>query len=120
MNSRNNAVGTIAIVWLLSWMVTAAPAVAQITADQVRESIERGVDFIKQERDDRSGGWPDAHQQPGGVTALCTLALLNAGLPVDDPAVAGGLEYLRKIGNPKKVYATSLQTMVFCLAEPRT
>ena len=95
-----------------------ALAVAQISADQVRESIRRGVEYIKQEQDPRTGSWPDAHDQPGGVTALCVLALLNAGEPADDPVVAAALSHLRRLGNPEKVYATSLQTMVFCLAEP--
>jgi hypothetical protein len=102
----------------LIFLACSGPVSAQITADQVRESIRRGVDFIKQEQNPKTGGWTDAHQQPGGVTSLCVLALLNAGESPDDPSVAAALDYLRKLGNPKMVYATSLQTMVFCVAEP--
>ena len=54
----------------------------------------------------------------GGVTSLCTLALLNAGYGPRDPDVAAALRYLRRLGNPESTYATSLQTMVFCAAEP--
>jgi hypothetical protein len=53
----------------------------------------------------------------GGVTALCTLALLNSGIEPDDPAVQKALTILRGV-KPKWTYAVALQTMVFCAAEP--
>ena len=96
-----------------------ASAPGQVTAEQVRESIRRGVQYLKGQQDARTGGWPDVHQQPGGLTALCVLALVNAGEPLDDPVVRAGLDYLRQLGNPQKVYATSLQTMALAAAEPK-
>lgn len=98
------------------------PAVAQraaepIDAARVLASIDRAVSYLKRAQTAR-GGWDDPAQFPGGVTALCTLALLNAGLDASDPGVAEALDYLRKI-QPKKTYVVAVQTMVFCAAEPQ-
>src|SRR4051812_5388814 len=81
------------VLLLTASMVTASlgsarPAVAQnkgdITADQVRTAIDRGVGFLKRTQN-QNGSWPDYGAFPGGVSALCTLALLNAGVPLSDP-----------------------------------
>jgi hypothetical protein len=87
-----------------------------IDADQVRQSIERGVAYLKRSQD--HGIWPDHGGQIGGVTALCTLALINCGVPIEDEVIQHSLTYLRTL-KPSTTYATSLQTMVFCLAEPQ-
>ena len=88
-----------------------------IDADQVRQSIERGVAYLKRMQH-LDGTWPDYGGQVGGVTALCTLALINCGVPIDDEAIQRSLRYLRTLP-PKTTYVTSLQTMVLCLAEPQ-
>jgi hypothetical protein len=90
------------------------PARGEITAEQVRQSIDRGVAFLKrQQRTD--GSWPEYSSQIGGVTSLCTLALLNSGVDPDDDSVKRALNVLRRIP-PERTYAASLQTMVFCRA----
>ena len=88
-----------------------------IDADQVRQSIERGVGYLRRMQH-LDGTWPDYGGQVGGVTALSTLALINCGVPIDDEAIQRSLRYLRTLP-PKTTYVTSLQTMVFCLAEPQ-
>jgi hypothetical protein len=88
-----------------------------LTAEDVLDAIDAGVNYLKKEQR-LNGGWPDHVGQPGGVTALCTLALLSAGIPKDDPCVQKALTHLRDLGDPKTVYTTSLQTMVFCAADP--
>ena len=96
-----------------------SPAHAQdgLNAEQVRNAIRRGVEYLKREQSPR-GNWIEHAGHPGGVTALCTLALLNAGVPPDDPAIQKALETLRPI-EPRMTYVTSLQTMVLCAAEPK-
>ena len=65
------------------------------------------------------GSWND--QNPalphGGVSALCTLALLNCGIEPDDDAMQRALEWLRRL-HSDQTYVVSLQTMVFARAEP--
>ncbi|NOZ41489.1 MAG: DUF4159 domain-containing protein [Planctomycetes bacterium] len=92
-----------------------------LTAEQVRKSIEGGIKFLLAEQDKKNGSWNDMSDYPGGVTALCTLALLNSGVEPTDPQIQSALKFLRKFGlnkNPK-TYSVALQTMVFCAAEPR-
>ncbi len=88
-----------------------------IDAEQVRQAIDKGVAFLKRGQAP-DGTWPNIGGQVGGVTALCTLALLNCGVPADDETIQRSLKYLRKLP-PQTTYVTSLQTMVLCLAEPQ-
>ncbi len=93
-----------------------SPVRAEITPEQVRNAIDRGVRFLLgQQRDD--GSWPDILDERGGVSSLCALALLSSGVEPDDPRMQNALNYLRKI-RPERTYTLSLQTMVFARAEP--
>jgi len=88
----------------------------EITAGDVQESIDRAIAYLKsQQKPD--GTWPDRPGYAGGLTPLCTLALLNAGCTVEDDAVKRALAYLRRFRS-NATYTTSLQTMVFCAAQP--
>jgi len=89
---------------------------ADVTAEEVRRAIERGVNYLKsQQRGD--GSWESVVAFHGGISALCTLALLNAGVEPSDPAMQRALDHLRDI-KPDKTYVVALQTMVFARAEP--
>jgi len=91
---------------------------AEITPDEVRDAIRRGVRYLTAQQSVR-GGWSERPGQPGGVSALCTLAMLESGEPVDSPAIQKALAYLRSLGEPAATYTTALQTMVFCAADPK-
>ncbi len=90
---------------------------AEITAEQVRQSIDRAISYLERQQN-RNGTWDEYAGFPGGVTALCTLALLNAGVPAADPRVETALANLRTM-RPAQTYVAALQTMVFCAAEPK-
>ncbi len=87
-------------------------AEAAVDAASVQRSIDRGVAYLRKSQND-SGGWQEFGSQSCGLSALCTLALLNGGLDKDDPAVVRALRYLRTF-EPKETYSVSLQTLVFC------
>jgi len=93
----------------------ASPAAGDVTAEQVRDAIDRATAYLlRQQQPD--GAWePDYERYPGGVTALCTLALLNAGVEPEEEHVQSAMNYLRKI-RPARTYVVSLQIMVFCKA----
>ncbi|MDX1946795.1 MAG: DUF4159 domain-containing protein [Pirellulaceae bacterium] len=96
-----------------------APAVrAEVTAAQVNTAIQDGVKFLlKQQRPD--GSWTEHNSEPGGgLSALCTLALHNCGVPKDDPQVAKALDYLASIDKPGRTYSSSLIVMALCQADP--
>jgi len=93
---------------------------AEITAEQVRQAIQKGVTFLKRNQT-ASGSWGEVVQHPGGLTALCTLALLTAGVQPGDEHLDKALAYLNKKtpDEMRSTYAVALQTMVFCKADPR-
>src|SRR5262249_32909728 len=85
--------------------------------EKVRKAIDRGVRFLRERQRD-TGSWEvdvDSAVAEGGWTSLTLLALLNAGVPPTDPAVARGLQWLRNL-QPEKTYVRALQTMVYAEA----
>ena len=101
---------------------TVAPACGQavdepLDAAQVLEAIERATAYLKREQNPR-GQWDDMPTYEAGVTALCTLALLSAGVEPTDPTVSKALGYLRSV-ELEKTYTVSLQTMALCAGEPK-
>ncbi len=85
---------------------------ADIDAVAVQRSIDRGVSYLRKAQNER-GGWDEYPGQSCGKTALCTLALLNAGVGRDDPDLVRAMKYLRSY-QPQETYSVALQTMVFC------
>lgn len=111
---RWQAASTVLILAVLTSPL--AHAQADLSGTEVKAAIDGGVNFlVSKQRVD--GSWPGHPGQPGGLTSLCTLALLNAGKSPSSPEVAKALTYLRKI-EPKATYAVAMQTMVFAAAEP--
>jgi hypothetical protein len=93
------------------------PKVEEELVDKVRKSIEKGVKFLKDQRDRKTGTWEGLFikvlaDMEGGQTALATLALLNCGVKPDDPSVRDSLKYLSDLP-PRKTYVVGLQNLVF-------
>jgi hypothetical protein len=102
------------VLWgmLLGGCLLTHPVLADITPQQVESSIRRGVQYL-QKSQLAGGGWEEYPRHDGGLTALCTLAQLTAGVPANDPSVRRAMEYLRK-REPRDTYSVSLQTLVYC------
>ena len=92
-----------------------------LSAEAVRSGVDGAIAFLRQKQKP-NGEWDEYPGYKPGTTALCALALLSAGLDKDDPTVAKALEFLRDFSPEKQnqTYPISLQTMVFCLADPET
>ncbi len=85
-------------------------------SEVIERVLQRAVDhLVTNQLDD--GRWTDLPQHPFGVTALCTLALLNAGLEPESPAVAKALARLEE-RELTSIYSIAVQTMAFCAANP--
>lgn len=104
-------------VGLMACCAAARPALADISPEQVRTAIDRAVAYLERAQNP-AGTWSDHPAYSGGITALCTLALLNAGVPADDEHIQKSLRFLRN-QPPSQTYVASLQVMVFCAAEPK-
>src|SRR3954469_9405701 len=100
---------TIAVVSIVAPVALRAQQAKEkpIDAAQVLAAIDHGVAFLKREQLPR-GNWTEFPGYEGGVTALCTLGLLNSGVPADDPNVKQALEYLRGL-DLDKTYSVALQ-----------
>lgn len=73
----------------VGWSQSPAPTESEIT-----EARLKGVEFLKSKQlDDGSWEFP-AHEV--GITALCTLALLENGVPQSDPVIEKGHRFVRK------------------------
>lgn len=83
---------------------------------QTRRAIDRGVAYLKTQQHD-DGSWTDPAGYPGGITAICSLALLESGVDSADDALQRSLSRLRDI-QPQTTYVASLAAMVFCKAAP--
>lgn len=105
-----------ALLALALTTATRAPA-AEPLVDQVRQAIEQGKKHLLN-RQGQGGDWEAEggnQQYRGGATALALLALLNSGVPPEDPVITRGLQFLRAIP-PSQTYVVGLQTMVFGVA----
>ena len=104
------------LVFLLAVSIAGRATAQELSSQKVRAAIDRGVAFlIDKQRVD--GSWAGHPGQRGGLTALCTLALLNSGRKADSPEVAKALKHLRGV-EAEMVYAVAMQTMVLCAADP--
>jgi hypothetical protein len=88
-----------------------------VSSDEVRRSIRHAIDFLISKQNP-TGNWPGHPGQPGGLTSLCVLSLVNAGERPDSPAVSKAAGYLRNLKMPERVYAVAVQTMAFAAIDP--
>ena len=122
---RRSLPGRWPLVWTLlccliqQTLISTPTATGQITAEKANKAIDRGVTFLKNQYKVNNNRWPEYAAVPGGIPALCTLALLQSGLPPSDPTVQQSLEQLRAMDNLQMVYARALVTMALCAAEPK-
>jgi hypothetical protein len=93
-------------------------AAAQIAPEQVRDSIDRAVTYLK-DRQRPDGTWAEWTGYSGGNSALATMALINGGVDPADPVVFRALNYIRTRAPMEKTYSVALQTMALCAAKQR-
>jgi hypothetical protein len=82
-------------------------------------SIEKARDWFVREQE-ADGSWECAMRTQdtrAGATALVILALANAGMRSEDPALQKGLDWLRR-QEPDETYSVSLQTVVLAMLSP--
>ncbi len=90
-----------------------------IHPEDVSRAIEQGVRYLKSKQQ-REGNWVEGSHAVG-MTALCTIAMLSAGVSRDDPAIVNAMQYLRRfrVGPDfNQNYSIALQTMAFALCDP--
>ena len=103
------AIGVVMMVWT-------APAAGQVTDQQVRAAIQRGIENLYGMQND-AGIWDDpeeieAGHHHGGKTALATYALLEAGESYQNPKLSKAIEWLVDV-KMTGVYSLSLRCHVW-------
>lgn len=87
-----------------------------VSGPLVRATILRGIDAIRK-RQEPGAGWPD-YAQEGGVTALASYALLQAGVSPDEKDMAAAIEKVRRTTN-QNTYVVSLKILALVSADPK-
>lgn len=87
----------VALLPTLGWSQVSAPNESQVTQARLK-----GVEFLKSKQLDE-GSWEFTGHEVG-ITALCTLALLENGVPQSDTVIDKGHRYVRK--NTKELGST--------------
>ncbi|MFO0849069.1 MAG: hypothetical protein U0871_11030 [Gemmataceae bacterium] len=107
----------LAALLLAAGPISAAPPAddEQEAVRRVNAAIDKGVQYLRSRHRPNRDHWDELVLEglagyTGGSTALATLALLNCGVPPDDPMVRSALDYLRKIP-PHKTYVVGLVNM---------
>lgn len=77
---------------LLFAVTLCKPCAAQ--QDKVKAARERAIEFLKNKQK-KAGNW-DFKTHEVGITALCTIALIENGVPLRDPVIQKGYEYVKE------------------------
>src|SRR5262245_5485879 len=89
-----------------------------INSDVVMAIAHGAASLERLQRPD--GSWIEYDSQPGGVTALCTLALIRSGRNASDhESIRKALAYLEKLPDPDHTYNASLMIMAFAAADAK-
>jgi hypothetical protein len=96
----------------------AGPLAAQeVAGDDVKRAVRKATTYLKS-RQGPDGAWRDAGYR-GGMTAVCLLALLNAGADPNDETITRGLAALGRVPN-ERTYVVSLKAQVYAAAGAQT
>lgn len=108
--------------WLRS-LFTLAPVLSacvpvraqDVSSAEVRQAVTAAVGYLKWISTD--GAWSGAPQFTGGATTISALALLSAGVPVDDPVLKRALERVVRLED-RWTYVASLRIAVLAATDP--
>lgn len=105
---------SVTFLFTLATALSTVPTVAkaEVDAAAVNRAIDRGIAYLRKTQSDR-GGWNEFRGHSCGLSSLCTLALLNAGVSRNDATITQAMKYLRATV-ADDTYSVSLQTLVFC------
>ncbi|MBI5757444.1 MAG: terpene cyclase/mutase family protein [Planctomycetales bacterium] len=81
------------------------------TESEVLQARQRGIEFLKSKQV-RDGNWEFTGHEVG-ITALCTIALIENGVPLTDPVVQKGYLYVQKnYSGQKNTYDLALSVVL--------
>jgi hypothetical protein len=105
-------IGALITVMLACALGVPSPAEANVSSQEVKKAIQLAIRNLKARC---NGGKWEARGYKGGNSALAVLALINAGVPVNDPVVQKGLKYIDSVEN-ERTYVVSLKAQAYAAA----
>jgi len=111
---RSPPLSAAAVAVMLGW-ATSVAAPPEISEEDLDIAVKRAVEYLWS-RQNADGGWEEEHfaeQYAGGVAALTTYALLEAGQSPHDPRMVKAVAYLQEIPNLRTTYARSFRALVW-------
>jgi hypothetical protein len=114
---------------MLTWALCLATSIAAPVpndAEQFEKAVgaarKGAIEYLKGMQN-KEGNWEGMvfnllAEMDGGQTALITLSLLEAGIPLNDPAITKAVDYLANLP-PQKTYVVSLQMQVLARVDPQ-
>jgi len=72
--------------------LVAVPVARAATQEEIEEARRKGIEHLKSQQNE-DGSW-EFPGHPVGITALCTIALVENGVPISDPVVQKGYQYI--------------------------
>lgn len=107
------------LAWTMNVSITAPVRADDVTAEEVRNAITKAVRFLKGTQVKSQGNWDEDSRYASGVTPLCGLALLIAGVPAEDRQVATAIDYVKRLPYSKmSTYSVALRIMMLAEADP--
>ena len=108
----------VVLACLAAFALRAASAAPPLGPNDIQHAIDKARDYlVSQQRDDGSWEAMRSSDKRAGATALVMLALANAGMNANQPALRKGLDWLRQ-QETDDTYAVSLQTMILAMLSP--
>lgn len=95
-----------------AWLLVANPAFVRAQTDEeISAARLKGVEYLKYQQE-KDGSWKYENHAVG-ITALCTLALIENGTPIYDPVVEKGYRFVRKnCVDEKQTYDLALSILL--------
>lgn len=95
----------------LAYFFATPPGLSAATDEEIEAARLKGIEFIKSQQS-QDGSW-DYPSYTTGITALCTLSLLENGVPLSDPVVDKGYRYVKKqVEDVGRTYDISLSVLL--------
>jgi hypothetical protein len=106
------------LVTILAYLAATGTALSQTvpTPAEVQAGIDRAVGYLLSTQGG-DGGWAEVQPYRRGASSLVVLALINAGIDPQSPAMIRALNFISD-SELDKTYSVSLQTMALCAANP--
>jgi len=107
---------SVPVLIALTLWAPATTCAQAVTGEQVRQAISSATNYLLAQQI-WDGRWDEYPGYSGGSSAIATLALIHAGVPLNDERMRNALVMTRAIPN-KQTYVVALKAQALAAADP--